>query len=90
MDNQTNNQLSKEDVKDALKFTPEEMAIDCPKDVSDTKRYPTITRGSKDWKKFIAFRNGFVRLEPELRKAFPTNRSVNSALKNYLRSRNSK
>ncbi|MGH7214335.1 MAG: hypothetical protein ACREIT_06185 [Tepidisphaeraceae bacterium] len=67
-----------------VEFTPEEMAMDCPADVSDAKRYPTITRGDKDWKKFIAFRNGFVRLDPEIRKRFPTNRSVNDALKEYL------
>jgi len=73
-----------------VEFTPEEMAMDCPVDVSDAKRYPTITRGDKDWKKFVNFRNGFVRLDPELRKAFPTDRSVNAALRDYLRSRGSK
>jgi hypothetical protein len=67
-----------------VEFTPEEMAIDCPIDVSDATRYPTITRGGKDWEKFISFRNGFVRLEPELRKAFGTSRAVNEALREYL------
>ncbi len=73
-----------------VEFTPEEMAMDCPMDVTDVKRYPTITRGAKDWKKFINFRNGFARLDPELRKAFPTNRSDNAALKSCLRARDSK
>jgi hypothetical protein len=68
-----------------VEFTPEEMAMDCPLDVSDPQRYPTITRGDKDWKKFIAFRNGFIRLDPALRKQFPDNRSVNAALKSYLK-----
>lgn len=68
-----------------VEFSPEEMAMDCPEDISDTGRYPTITRGDKDWKKFIKFRNGFVRLDPELRSQFPDNRSVNAALKSYLR-----
>jgi hypothetical protein len=68
-----------------VQFTPEEMAIDCQMDVSDPTRYPTITRGSKDWKKFINFRNGFVRLDPELRKVFRSDRAVNAALKKYLR-----
>jgi hypothetical protein len=74
-----------------VEFTPEEMAMDCPMDVTDTKRYPTITRGGKDWKKFVNFRNGFVRLDPEFRKAFPTERAVNSFLrKHLLRNENSK
>ncbi len=64
--------------------------MDCPIDVTDTDRYPTITRGDRDWKKFVKFRNGFVRLDPEIRKAFPTNRSVNAALKKYLQIRDSK
>lgn len=59
--------------------------MDCPPDVSDPKTYPTITRGEKDWKKFINFRNGFARLHPELRAAFPTNQSVNAALRDYLK-----
>ncbi len=73
-----------------VEFTPEEMAMDCPMDTSDPTAYPTITRGDKDWKKFIAFRNGFVRLDPELRKLFPDNRSVNNALKAFLEIRGRK
>lgn len=68
-------------------FTPEEMAMDCPPDASDPERYPTITRGDRDWKKFVAFRNGFVRLSPELRKQFADERAVNEALREYLRLR---
>lgn len=64
--------------------------MDCPPDVSDPERYPTITRGDKDWKKFITFRNGFVRLGPALRKRFPNNRAVNAALRNYLAARDTK
>jgi hypothetical protein len=66
------------------------MAMDCPPDVSDPERYPTITRGDKDWKKFVNFRNGFVRLDPELRKVFKSNRSVNAALRDYLQARTAK
>jgi hypothetical protein len=68
-----------------VEFTPEEMAMDCPMDVSDPRTYPTITRGDKDWAKFVNFRNGFVRLHPEVRKAFPDSRSVNAALRKVLR-----
>jgi hypothetical protein len=64
-----------------VKFTPEEMAYDCPPDTSDPKQFPTITRGEKDWKKFVNFRNGFVRLDPQIREAFPTSESVNRALR---------
>ncbi|MCC7351622.1 MAG: hypothetical protein IT446_13750 [Phycisphaerales bacterium] len=70
-----------------VEFTPEEMAMDCPADTSDSDRYPTITRGDKDWKKFIAFRNGFVRLSPDLQKQFKDERAVNEALRQYLRMR---
>jgi hypothetical protein len=70
-----------------VEFTPEEMAMDCPSDASDLDRYPTITRGDKDWKKFIAFRNGFVRLGPDLRKQFKDERAVNEALRQYLQTR---
>jgi len=73
-----------------VEFTPEEMAMDCPMDTSDPDTYPTITRGDKDWKKFISFRNGFVRLSPELRKMFPNNRSVNNALEAFLQTRGEK
>ena len=73
-----------------VEFTPEEMAMDCPMDTSDPETYPTITRGDKDWKKFVAFRNGFVRLDPEIRKNFPDNRSVNNALKAFLQMRTKK
>jgi len=73
-----------------VEFTPEEMAIDCPMDTSDPETYPTITRGDKDWKKFVTFRNGFVRLDPEIRKVFPDNRSVNEALRTFLRIRDAR
>lgn len=67
-----------------VEFTAEEMAMDCPMDVSDPEKYPTITRGDKDWEKFVNFRNGFFRLDPDLRKAFPTSRSVNTALRKLI------
>lgn len=61
--------------------------MDCPLDTSDPARYPTITRGDKDWKKFIAFRNGFVRLSPDLQKQFKDEQAVNEALRQYLQMR---
>ena len=73
-----------------VEFTPEEMAMDCPMDTSDPETYPTTSRGDKDWKKFVAFRNGFVRLDPEIRKVFPDNRSVNEALRTFPRIRDAR
>jgi hypothetical protein len=67
-----------------VKFTPEEMAYDAPRDTSDPKRFPTIGRGPKDWRKFMKFRNGFVRIEPKLRRAFANEKAVNQALKKAL------
>jgi hypothetical protein len=67
-----------------VKFTPEEMAYDIPPDTSDPKRFPTLGRGPKDWKKFMTFRNGFIRIDPKLRKAFPDDRSVNAALQKVI------
>ena len=64
-----------------VKFTPEEMAYEPPVDVSDPKRFPLVCRGGDEWRKFLSFKRGFVRLDPELRKAFPDDRSVNEALR---------
>jgi hypothetical protein len=65
-----------------VKFTPEEMAIDAA-DV-DASKAPIIARGSKEWEAFLSFKRGFVRLEPNVRKAFPDERSVNEALKKVI------
>ena len=61
--------------------------MDCPADVSDPLRYPTITRGDKDWEKFINFRKGFARLAPDVRKAFADDHAVNEALREFLKMR---
>lgn len=67
-----------------VKFTPEEMAYDAPRDVSDPKRFPTIGKDAASWKKFITFRNGFAKIRPELRQAFPDDKAVNEALEKVL------
>jgi hypothetical protein len=69
--------------------SPEELAYDAPRDVSDPKRFPTITRDAKDWRKFLTFRNGYARLKPMLRQAFPTDAAVNEALEFVLKVRKS-
>jgi hypothetical protein len=67
-----------------VRFSPEEMAYDVPADVSDPRRFPVIGRGESVWKRFLSFRNGFVRLDPQLRKAFPDERSVNAVLRRMI------
>ena len=66
-------------------FTPEEMAYDAFDDLSDAGRYSTIGTGLQHWDEFIGFRNGFVRLTPSLRQAFPDNAAVNAALESALK-----
>ena len=61
------------------------MAYDCPPDVSDQKKFPTIGTDVKEWKKFITFRHGFAKLDPEVRKFFKSDKAVNEALKELLR-----
>jgi hypothetical protein len=68
-----------------VEFSPEEMAEDCPRDVSDPKKFPTIRPNNREWKKFLDFRHGFARLDPELRKVFKNDKAVNDALKELLR-----
>ena len=64
-----------------VKFTPAEMAYDSPADVSDPKAYPTVARGDKQWRAYLSAKRRYVRLEPDVLKAFPTAESVNAALR---------
>lgn len=70
-----------------VKFTPEEMTIDAG--YVDASKGPFIARGTKEWEDFLSFRRGFVRLDPEIRKAFRDDRSVNEALKKFIVSKQS-
>jgi hypothetical protein len=65
-----------------VKFTPEEMAIDAAN--VDASKRPAIARGPEEWQKFLTFKHGFVRLDPELRKAFPDDKAVNEALQKVV------
>jgi hypothetical protein len=76
-------QAKKIDVR-FVKFSPEEMAYDAPPDTSDPKRFVTIGRGPVAWKEFVNFRNGFVRIDPKIRSAFPTEKAVNLALRKLI------
>jgi len=63
-----------------VKFSAEEMAYDVPCDLSDTNRYPVVARGPMDWKKFINFRNGYIKVSPDIRKRFKTEAAIRQAL----------
>jgi hypothetical protein len=67
-----------------VKFSPEEMAYDAAEDVSDSKRFVTVARGRKEWEQYLSFRRGFVKLDPDVRRAFPDDRSVNEVLKKVI------
>lgn len=64
-----------------VKFTPEEMAYEPPADMSDPEKYPTIAVGRREWLRFLSFKRGYARLDPDLREAFPDDRAVNAALR---------
>lgn len=57
------------------------MAYEAPADVSDPKRFPTIARGRREWGQFLAFKRGYVRLDPDLRELFRDDRAVNEVLR---------
>jgi hypothetical protein len=65
-----------------VKFTPEEMAIDAG-DV-DASKAPVIVRGLEEWKRFLSFKRGYVRLDPDLKKKFRNDSTVNDALRSWL------
>jgi hypothetical protein len=67
-----------------VKFSPEEMAYEAPEDVSDPNRFPTIARGRPEWLEFLAFKRGYVRLAPELRRFFKDEEAVNDALRKLV------
>jgi hypothetical protein len=71
-----------------VKFTPEEMAIDAA-DVDASK--PTFwLRGLKEWRAFLSFKRGYVRLQPDVRSAFPNDDAVNTALRSLMKSQGAK
>ena len=67
-----------------MEFSPEDMAYDCPPDTSDPRKFPSIRPGDKEWSRFLNFRKGFAKIDPELRKFFKTDKAVNDALNELL------
>jgi hypothetical protein len=78
-----------------VKFTPEEMAYDPSPE--ETANWIPVGRGpgaifakpSKQeiafWRKQVASKKGLVRLDSDVRKAFPNDESVNNALRAFMK-----
>jgi hypothetical protein len=62
-----------------VKFTPEEMAYDIP---DDTSHFVPVGRGENAL--FAKPPANWARIDPELRKAFPSDRVLNEALKKVV------
>jgi hypothetical protein len=63
------------------------MAYESPKEV-DFKS-GIVLRGVQQWKQFLSFKRGWVKLDPELRRVFPTNEAVNETLRKVIAQRTS-
>jgi hypothetical protein len=68
-----------------VKFTAEEMAYDAPAEVDFSKGQ--VLRGEAAWQKYLSAKRGYAKLAPEVRKAFPDDKSVNEALRSLMRQR---
>ena len=66
-----------------VKFTPEEMAYEPPAEIDFSKAF-TI-RGYENFRRFREWKRLMVRLDPDVRKAFPTTDAVNDALRTLLK-----
>jgi hypothetical protein len=68
-----------------VKFSPEEMAYDAPEDTSD---WGPSCRGLAAWRAYRRQQRVLAKLEPDVRKAFPDDASVNDALRSLMRGGN--
>jgi hypothetical protein len=50
----------------------------------ETERWPLVARGIEEWRRFFAFRRGFVRLEPEVADFYGSEKTVNSVLRKIM------
>jgi hypothetical protein len=66
-----------------VKFSPEEMAIDAA-DVDVSKKPRIVIRGVDEWKRFLSFKRGYVRLDDDVAQVFKDASSVNRALRKLL------
>ena len=66
-----------------VKFTPEEMAYD-PSAEETASWLPIPGRGLAAFNRFYKWKRQMVRLDPDIRRAFPDDRSVNVALRKVI------
>ena len=65
-----------------MKFTAEEMAYDpSPEETAD---WVPVARGWKAFMQFREWKRQMARLEPDVRKVFPDDASVNAALRKLI------
>lgn len=63
-----------------VKFTPEEMAYEAPKEVKVDDTWMNV----KQWEAWRSFKRGFFRLDPDLKKFFKDERQINNALRRAI------
>jgi hypothetical protein len=68
-----------------VKFSAEEMACEPPAEVNFKKGL--TFRGLKQWKQFLSFKRGYVKLSPDLQKKFKDSAAVNEALRKLANTR---
>jgi hypothetical protein len=67
-----------------VKFSAAEMSYEPPAEVDFSSGL--VFRGLKGWKIYREWRRKVAMLDPEVRKAFPNDRSVNDALRKLIES----
>lgn len=66
-----------------MKFNPAEMDYD-PSPEETEKWMPIPGRGWTAYRRFLAWKRQMARLDPDIRKAFPDDRSVNWTLRKVI------
>lgn len=64
-----------------------EMEYEPPKEV-DFKS-GIVLKGARQWRQFLSFKRGWVKLDPAIRQAFPTDEAVNRALRKAIKQKQS-
>jgi hypothetical protein len=65
-----------------VKFSPEEMAYEAPAEIDFSK--VLLIRGYENWRRFRQWKKQMAQLDADIREAFPTNQSVNDALRKVI------
>ncbi|HEV2296507.1 MAG TPA: hypothetical protein VGR35_21865 [Tepidisphaeraceae bacterium] len=64
------------------KPSAQEMAYEPPAEVDFSTGL--VFHGMKEWRRYISWKRGYVKLDPDLRKLLPDDRKVNQILRNAL------